>query len=129
MELGSSDVVLLGVVHFNAKGHAFLNLIGRCGSRAVTVDLNTLMSSFGGGGHPAAAAASVRLTVEGEHFPGWKGEGEEHELSEEALRAAARLEAEVTPPPRPHGTPDAPPRRDLSRLSHRPPLTPPASLY
>ena len=128
MELGSSDVVLLGVVHFNAKGHAFLNLIGRCGSRAVTVDLNTLMSSFGGGGHPAAAAASVRLTVEGEHFPGWKGEGEEHELSEEALRAAARLEAEVTPPPRPPRT--EPPTHHpthLSRLSHRPPLTPPAS--
>ena len=123
MELGSSDVVLLGVVHFNAKGHAFLNLIGRCGSRAVTVDLNTLMSSFGGGGHPAAAAASVRLTVEGEHFPGWKGEGEEHELSEEALRAAARLEAEVTPPlPAPAEPPTHRPTH-LSRLSHRPPLT------
>ena len=124
MELGSSDVVLLGVVHFNAKGHAFLNLIGRCGSRAVTVDLNTLMSSFGGGGHPAAAAASVRLTVEGEHFPGWKGEGEEHELSEEALRAAARLEAEVTTaPPRPPGRPPTHHPTHLSRLSHRPPLT------
>ena len=137
MELGSSDVVLLGVVHFNAKGHAFLNLIGRCGSRAVTVDLNTLMSSFGGGGHPAAAAASVRLTVEGEHFPGWKGEGEEHELSEEALRAAARLEAEVTTaPPRPPGRPPTHHPTHLSRLSHRPPprlltarISPPASSY
>ena len=133
MELGSSDVVLLGVVHFNAKGHAFLNLIGRCGSRAVTVDLNTLMSSFGGGGHPAAAAASVRLTVEGEHFPGWKGEGEEHELSEEALRAAARLEAEVTPPPRPprtepptHHPTETSPASHTARLSHRPP---PVSSY
>ena len=127
MELGSSDVVLLGVVHFNAKGHAFLNLIGRCGSRAVTVDLNTLMSSFGGGGHPAAAAASVRLTVEGEHFPGWKGEGEEHELSEEALRAAARLEAEVTPP-----RPGRNPRRTTpptSPASHTARLSPPASSY
>ena len=102
MELGSSTSSALGVVHARARGHAFLNLIGRCGSRAVTVDLNTLMSSFGGGAVWAAAAASVRRTG-ASRAPRRRirrrarralggGEGR-------LARTAARLEAEVTPPP------------------------------
>ena len=101
-------------------------------------DLNTLMSSFGGGGHPAAAAASVRLTVEGEcHFRGTgRGEGEEHELSEDDARGGGRRRRGLTPPPRPGGTPDAPPLRtsgehSLQRDASSPltaRLSPPASL-
>ena len=58
----SLDVILLGVVHQNAKGHPFLSLIGRASSRASSVDLNAIMGQWGGGGHPAASAASLRLT-------------------------------------------------------------------
>ena len=38
--LMSLDVMLLCVVHQNAKGQPFLSLIGRASSRASTVDLN-----------------------------------------------------------------------------------------
>ena len=61
MELASYDVVLMGVVHRNAKQKQFLSLIGRCSTRAFTVDLNAVMQTYGGGGHPMAAAASVAV--------------------------------------------------------------------
>ena len=64
MELANYDVVLLGVVHQNAKHKQFLSLIGRCGTRALTVDLNVVMKAYGGGGHPCAAAASVAVDDE-----------------------------------------------------------------
>mmetsp|Transcript_11499 Transcript_11499/g.29666 ORF Transcript_11499/g.29666 Transcript_11499/m.29666 type:complete len:217 (+) Transcript_11499:2-652(+) len=64
MELASYDVVVLGVVHENAKRKQFLSLIGRCSTRALTVDLNSVMKRYGGGGHPMAAAASMALADE-----------------------------------------------------------------
>lgn len=60
--LMSLDVMLLCVVHQNAKGQPFLSLIGRASSRASTVDLNEVMGRWGGGGHPAASACSLRLS-------------------------------------------------------------------
>ncbi|KAL1507574.1 hypothetical protein AB1Y20_007194 [Prymnesium parvum] len=61
MELANFDVVLMGVVHQNTKRKEFLSLIGRCSTRALTVDLNRVMKAYGGGGHQMAAAASVAL--------------------------------------------------------------------
>lgn len=61
MELANYDVVLMGVVHVNSKDKEFLSLIGRCSTRALTVDLNSVMKRYGGGGHRMAAAASVAL--------------------------------------------------------------------
>ena len=61
LQLLSFDVLLLGVTHQNAKAQSFLSLIGRCSARASSVDLNTVMGRFDGGGHPAASAASIRL--------------------------------------------------------------------
>jgi len=63
LQLLGCDVVMLGVVHANAKGQTFLSLIGRGSARAEgrAVDLNAVLNTWGGGGHPAAAAASVRL--------------------------------------------------------------------
>ena len=61
LQLMSYDVLLLGVRHQNSKGMSFLSLIGRGSSRARDVDLNAVMAAWQGGGHPAAAAASVRL--------------------------------------------------------------------
>ena len=43
MELSTNDVVLLGVLHTNAKGQSFLSLIGRAGPRALDVDLNIVV--------------------------------------------------------------------------------------
>jgi len=60
--LMSLDVMLLCVVHQNAKGQPFLSLIGRASSRASTVDLNEVMGRWGGGGHRAASACSLRLS-------------------------------------------------------------------
>ena len=54
IQLMSLDVILLGVVHQNAKGHPFISLIGRRSARASSVDLNAIMGRWGGGGHPAA---------------------------------------------------------------------------
>lgn len=65
MDLGGYDVVLMGVVHEGAKGQEFLALIGRAGPRALTVDLAQVMQKYKGGGHPAAAAASVKLEQQG----------------------------------------------------------------
>uniref|UniRef100_A0A7S4F2N7 CBS domain-containing protein n=2 Tax=Chrysotila carterae TaxID=13221 RepID=A0A7S4F2N7_CHRCT len=61
MDLGGFDCVLLGVAHETGKGSQFLSLIGRCGPRALTVDLASVMRKWDGGGHPSAAAASIRL--------------------------------------------------------------------
>jgi len=61
LQLMSFDVILLGITHENAKRQMFLSLIGRCSPRAGAVDLNVVMGTFSGGGHPAAAAASMRL--------------------------------------------------------------------
>jgi len=44
--LMSLDVILLCVVHQNAKGQPFLSLIGRASSRASTVDLNEVMGRW-----------------------------------------------------------------------------------
>ena len=48
LQLLACDVVLLGVVHTNAKGQPFLSLIGRCSARAEgqAVDLNTVLSRW-----------------------------------------------------------------------------------
>lgn len=63
LELTACDVALLGVVHRGGGGGRahYVSVIGRVGPRAVTVDLNVLLQPHGGGGHPKAAAASVRL--------------------------------------------------------------------
>lgn len=61
LQLLGCDVVLMGVMHTNAKDQSFLSLIGRCSSRARSVDLNEVLSRWKGGGHPAAAAASIKL--------------------------------------------------------------------
>jgi tRNA nucleotidyltransferase (CCA-adding enzyme) len=61
LQLMSLDVMLLGVVHENAKGMSFLSLIGRCSARALMVDLNEVMGTWQGGGHRSAAAASLKL--------------------------------------------------------------------
>ena len=61
LQLLSFDALLLGITHRNAKQQSFLSLIGRCSPRASAVDLNDVMGRFNGGGHPAAAAASIRL--------------------------------------------------------------------
>jgi len=65
LQLLGSDVVVLGVLHRNAKNQTFLSLIGRASSRAEgrRVDLNAVMATWQGGGHPAAAAASIKLEV------------------------------------------------------------------
>jgi tRNA nucleotidyltransferase (CCA-adding enzyme) len=43
-----------------AEKAEWVSLIGRASPRAVGVDLNAVMRTFGGGGHPKAAAAAVR---------------------------------------------------------------------
>jgi tRNA nucleotidyltransferase (CCA-adding enzyme) len=63
LTLASFDVLIMGVLHQDNKQRAFLSLIGRCSPRAKAVDLNEVLAPFKGGGHPAAAAASVKLTV------------------------------------------------------------------
>ena len=70
LQLLGCDVVLVGVMHANAKAQRFLSLIGRCSGRAEgrAVDLNAVLSNWNGGGHPAAAAASVKLRT-GEVLP------------------------------------------------------------
>jgi len=63
IQLLGCDVLLLGVVHTNAKAQPFLSVIGRGSARAErsSVDLNEVLARWHGGGHPAAAAASVKL--------------------------------------------------------------------
>ena len=63
IQLLGCDVIMLGVVHTNAKAQPFLSLIGRGSARAErsSVDLNKVLARWQGGGHPAAAAASIKL--------------------------------------------------------------------
>jgi len=64
LDLTDSDVFVLGATHQSGKGGKdkaqWVSLIGRASPRAVGVDLNQIMRTFGGGGHPKAAAAAVR---------------------------------------------------------------------
>ncbi len=90
MELGTYDVLLMGVVHVNAKSQRFLSLIGRASSRARNIDLSLVLRGWDGGGHPMAAAASVRLPDpdpdELEARVAWEGAGGAHPADEEAAR-------------------------------------------
>ena len=52
LELTAADVLIMACEHQNG-----LDLIGRARPGAATVDLRTVMSKFGGGGHARAAAA------------------------------------------------------------------------
>jgi len=63
LQLLACDVVLLGVLHSSAKAQPFFSLIGRCSARAEgrAVNLTAMMSHWNGGGHPGAAAASIKL--------------------------------------------------------------------
>ena len=54
LELTAADVLIMACEHQNG-----LDLIGRARPGAATVDLRTVMSKFGGGGHARAAAAAV----------------------------------------------------------------------
>lgn len=65
LELTACDVSLLGVLHSGGGGQRqqYMSIIGRVAPRAVTVDLNAVLKKYGGGGHPKASAASVRLTA------------------------------------------------------------------
>ena len=49
--------------HLRLQAQPFLSLIGRGSARAErsAVDLNKVLGRWHGGGHPAAAAASVKL--------------------------------------------------------------------
>ena len=89
LQLLGCDVVLVGVIHYNAKQQAFLSLIGRCSARARGVDLNAVLSRWKGGGHPAASAASIKL-CSGEVVPDPKAVGkEEGEVEGKAARGKA----------------------------------------
>ena len=70
LQLLACDVVFIGVIHTNAKKQPFLSLIGRCSARAEgrKIDLNEILQNWKGGGHPAAAAASIKLRT-GEVVP------------------------------------------------------------
>jgi tRNA nucleotidyltransferase (CCA-adding enzyme) len=68
LDLTDSHVFVLGATHKSGKGGGkdkaqWVSLIGRASPRAVGVDLNKIMRSFGGGGHPKAAAAAVRCEI------------------------------------------------------------------
>jgi len=72
LQLLGCDVVLMGIVSANNKGQAALSVIGRCSNQATRrmVDLNEVLQLWGGGGHPAAAAASIKLdTLDGSAEP------------------------------------------------------------
>lgn len=70
LDMTNSHVFLLGATHRSSKkkkkkneesqSQQWISLIGRATSRAAGVDLNAVMNQFGGGGHPAAAAAALR---------------------------------------------------------------------
>lgn len=65
LDLTDSDVFVLGATHQSGKTGGkdkaqWVSLIGRASPRAVGVNLSDIMRSFGGGGHPKAAAAAVR---------------------------------------------------------------------
>lgn len=63
LQLLACDVIILGVLHQNAKSQSFLSLIGRASPRAEAraINLNEVMGNWQGGGHRAAAAASIKL--------------------------------------------------------------------
>jgi len=98
------DMVLLGVVHQNAKGQSFLSLIGRCSTRARGIDLNAVLGRWHGGGHPAAAAASLKLcTADSGAGMGAEGEEEEEcpspmEETRAVMEEALRMIVEQVPP-------------------------------
>jgi tRNA nucleotidyltransferase (CCA-adding enzyme) len=65
LDLTDSHVFVLGATHQSGKGGSkdkaqWVSLIGRASPRAVGVNLSKIMRTFGGGGHPKAAAAAVR---------------------------------------------------------------------
>mmetsp|Transcript_3023 Transcript_3023/g.4459 ORF Transcript_3023/g.4459 Transcript_3023/m.4459 type:complete len:614 (+) Transcript_3023:284-2125(+) len=69
MGLTDSDVFLLGATHTssgskqkknNNNSTEWISLIGRATVGAMGVNLNAVLSEWGGGGHPKAAAAAVR---------------------------------------------------------------------
>ena len=96
IQLMSLDVILLGVVHQNAKGHPFISLIGRRSARASSVDLNAIMGRWGGGGHPAASACSLRLSeVEDVAVRGLQAEGEDGDESAALVKQALQQMEEV----------------------------------
>ncbi len=95
LQLMALDVSLIGVIHANAKGATYLSLIGRCSVRAMTIDLNSVMGHWKGGGHPAAAAASVRLAARAEDADAVKAEAAAVLAEAEAL-VRARIPKQVT---------------------------------
>ncbi|CAM9144999.1 unnamed protein product [Ascophyllum nodosum] len=64
LDMSEVGVLLVGEVHPSKPGRAKdrLALIGRARARIEAIDLNVLFQRFGAGGHPKAAAASVRLS-------------------------------------------------------------------
>lgn len=75
LDLTDSDVFLLGAAHQSGSGkkqkqkglpQQWLSVIGRASPGAVGVDLNAVMQSLGGGGHPKAAAAALRCATPGD---------------------------------------------------------------
>eukprot|EP00908_Phaeocystis_cordata_P027314 Transcript_9868.p1 GENE.Transcript_9868~~Transcript_9868.p1 ORF type:complete len:560 (+),score=122.29 Transcript_9868:98-1777(+) len=92
VQLLGCDVLVLGVVHTNAKAQPFLSLIGRCSARAErsAIDLNEVLAHWQGGGHPAAAAASIKLRGPDAGDPAAAEVGAQLDAeAEEAARAAA----------------------------------------
>ncbi|CAN0251558.1 unnamed protein product, partial [Ectocarpus sp. 8 AP-2014] len=66
LDMSEVGVLLVGEMHPSKPGRAKdrLALIGRVISSVESVDFNALFKRFGAGGHPKAAAASVRLSGE-----------------------------------------------------------------
>eukprot|EP00903_Cladosiphon_okamuranus_P008796 g8425.t1 len=66
LDMSEVGVLLVGEMHPSKPGRAKdrLGLIGRVCARIESVDFNALFKRFGAGGHPKAAAASIRLTSE-----------------------------------------------------------------
>mmetsp|Transcript_5093 Transcript_5093/g.7034 ORF Transcript_5093/g.7034 Transcript_5093/m.7034 type:complete len:623 (-) Transcript_5093:202-2070(-) len=63
LELTNCDVLLMGAVYSQKVGKDANNMIviGRARPRQHSVDLHSLFDAYGGGGHPKAAALSLRL--------------------------------------------------------------------
>ncbi|CAM9363713.1 unnamed protein product [Scytosiphon promiscuus] len=63
LDMSEVGVLLVGEMHPSKPGRAKdrLALIGRVCARIESVDFNALFKKFGAGGHPKAAAASIRL--------------------------------------------------------------------
>ncbi|KAG5177591.1 hypothetical protein JKP88DRAFT_265039 [Tribonema minus] len=86
LEVSDSDVVLLAVRYPNKRGRApnSLVLIGRANARAHGIDLNHLFDVYGGGGHPKASSASLRLDHD-EDFERVPGKGPKGRLTAEEV--------------------------------------------